>query len=256
MYASHSLTRLPVKSLIPAMMSDSNPVPRIVSPATMPRYRTIRYPSSPGVVTAGICNGPGTAMPWEPCGRALNLPGETRLGDAHALNRMMAGNEVPRDAKVPALLPDRPALLRRVDRDRRVRDVPTLLDLDFLHVVVAEHVGDELLGIVRIFDHVDVLVHQPLELRGVLALLPDRPTDVAFLHDEDEAVSRIDAVHDRRPGHVLEQSDIAHRLLVEGDLGHDDPRGSGCSTPRGSRSRRPRPGRGPHMRSRAPCSSR
>jgi len=49
--SSHSVTRAPVKFLIPAMKSRSKPTPRIVSPPTIPMYLAIRCPSIPRVVT-------------------------------------------------------------------------------------------------------------------------------------------------------------------------------------------------------------
>src|SRR5712691_85038 len=123
---------------------------------------------------------------------------------AHTLNRMVAGDQVPRHPEVPAVLSDRAALLGRLDGHRRVDDVPPLFDLHGLDVEVPEDVRDELVRVLRVLDDVDVLVDQALQLRDVLALLADRLPDVALLDDEDEFVARVDAVHDRRPGEILE----------------------------------------------------
>src|SRR6266540_2309657 len=116
---------------------------------------------------------------------------------------MVTGDQIPRNAQVAALLPDRPPLLRRLDGHGRVGDVPTLLELDGLDVVVPEDVRDELVRLVGVLD------------------------------DVDELVAGVDAVDDRRAGEVLEEGDVLDRLLVENDLGHANPRRSGCSTPRG-----------------------
>src|SRR3989454_3928576 len=125
-------------------------------------------------------------------------------GHAHTLNRMVAGDQVARHAEVPSVLPNRPALLRRLDGHRRVDDVPPLFDLHGLDVEIPEDVRDELVRVFRILDDVNVLVDQALQLRDILALLADRLADVAFLDDEDEFVARVDAVHNRRPGEILE----------------------------------------------------
>src|SRR5437867_4613836 len=153
----------------------------------------------------------------------------SRSCDADALDRVVAGDEVPGDAEVPPLLPDRASLLRRLDRYGRVDDVPPLFDRDRLHVEVPEDVGNELVRLIRILDDMDVLVHEPLQLRDVLAFLPDRLPDVPFLHDEDELVSGVDAVDNGRPREILEQRDVLDRLLVENNLGHANPSRSGCS---------------------------
>src|SRR5438309_275147 len=67
---------------------------------------------------------------------------------------------------------------------------------------------------------VDVPVHEPLQLRDVLALLPDRLADVPFLDDEDQLVAGVHAIDDGRPGQVLEKRDVLDRLLVKDNLGH------------------------------------
>src|SRR5438034_1325982 len=144
---------------------------------------------------------------------------------------MMARDEVPRDAQISSILPDRTALFRRLDRDGRVHDIAPLFDLNGLDVEIPEDIRDELVGLFRILDDVDVLVHQAFQLRDVLAFLADRLPDVAFLDDEDEFVARVDAVHDRRPREILEERDVPDRLLVENDLGHANPRRSGYSIP-------------------------
>src|SRR6059036_4120331 len=112
---------------------------------------------------------------------------------------MMARDEVPGDAQISSILPDCTALFRRLDRDGRVDDVAPLFDLNGLDVEIPEDIRDELVGLLRILDDVDVLVHQAFQLRDVLAFLADRLPDVAFLDDEDELFARVDAVHDRRP---------------------------------------------------------
>src|SRR5438128_9855015 len=109
---------------------------------------------------------------------------------------MMARDEVAGDAQISSVLPDRTALLRRLDGDGRVDDVAPLFDLNGLDVEIPEDIRDELVGLFRILDDVDVLVHQAFQLRDVLAFLADRLPDVAFLDDEDELVARSDPVHD------------------------------------------------------------
>src|SRR5205814_915522 len=153
----------------------------------------------------------------------LNLPnhstrkrGDPRnLRDADTLDRMMAGDQVPRYPDVSTFLSDRATLLRGLHGHGRMDDVPTLLELDALHVEVPEDVRDEPVRLVRVLDHVDVLVHEPLQLRDVLALLPDRLADVPFLHDENQLVGCVDAVDDGRPREILEESDVFDRLFVK-----------------------------------------
>src|SRR5438309_4621550 len=148
-------------------------------------------------------------------------PGDPRnLGDADALDRMMARDQVPRHPEVPTFLSDRATLLRGLHGHGRMDDVPALLELDALHVEVPEDVRDEPVRLVRVLDHVDVLVHEPLQLRDVLALLPDRLADVPFLHDENQLVGCVDAVDDGRPREILEESDVFDRLFVKDNLDH------------------------------------
>src|SRR5207248_3155378 len=63
-------------------------------------------------------------------------------------------------------------------------------------------------------------VHEPLQLRDVLALLSDRLADVPFLDNEDQLVAGVHAIDDGRPGQVLEKRDVLDRLLVKDNLGH------------------------------------
>src|SRR5213078_3415808 len=158
----------------------------------------------------------------------LNLPnhstrkrGDPRnLRDADTLDRMMAGDQVPRYPEVSTFLSDRATLLRGLHGHGRMDDVPALLELDALHVEVSEDVRDEPVRLVRVLNHVDVLVHEPLQFRDVLALLPDRLADVPFLHDENQLVGRVDAVDDGRPREILEESDVFDRLFVKDNLDH------------------------------------
>jgi len=80
--------------------------------------------------------------------------------------------------------------------------------------------ADEPIRLIRVLDDVDVPVHEPLQLRDVLALLPDRLADVPFLDDEDQLVAGVHAIDDGRPGQVLEKRDVLDRLLVKDNLGH------------------------------------
>src|SRR5213083_1157626 len=158
----------------------------------------------------------------------LNLPNHStrkrrdprNLRDADTLDRMMAGDQVPRHPEVSTFLSDRATLLRGLHGHGRMDDVPALLELDALHVEVPEDVRDEPVRLVRVLDHVDVLVHEPLQLRDVLALLPDRLADVPFLHDENQLVGCVDAVDDGRPREILEESDVFDRLFVKDNLDH------------------------------------
>src|SRR2546430_1723655 len=160
--------------------------------------------------------------------RYLNLPNHRRRehnpqgasGDTDALDRMMAGDQIPRHPEVPSFLSDRATFLRGLHRHGRVNDVPALLDLHAFHVEVPEDVRDEPVGLVGVLDHVDVLVHEPFQLRDVLALLPDRLADVPFLHDENQLVAGVDAVDDRRPREILEESHVFDRLFVKDNLDH------------------------------------
>src|SRR5207247_10196414 len=97
---------------------------------------------------------------------------------------------------------------------------PAGLDQDALHVEVPEHVRDEPIRLIRVLDDVDVPVHEPLQLRDVLALLPDGLADVPFLDDKDQLVAGVHAIDDGRPGQVLEKRDVLDRLLVKYNLGH------------------------------------
>src|SRR5207249_10628898 len=112
---------------------------------------------------------------------------------------MMARDEVPGDAQISSILPDRTALFRRLDRDGRVDDVAPLFDLNGLDVEIPEDIRDELVGLFRILDVVDVPVDQASQLRDVLACLVDRVPDAAFLDDEDEVSARVYDVPHRRP---------------------------------------------------------
>src|SRR5439155_17300536 len=67
----------------------------------------------------------------------------SRSCDADALDREVAGDQVPSDPEVLPLAPDRLPLHRRVHRDGRVGDVPPLLDVHLLHLVIPEDVRDE-----------------------------------------------------------------------------------------------------------------
>src|SRR5256885_13601256 len=135
----------------------------------------------------------------EPSESPATKRGDPRdLRDADALDRMMARDQIPRHPEVPTFLSDRATLLRGLHGHGRMDDVPALLELDALHVEVPEDVRDEPVRLVRVLDHVDVLVHEPLRLRDVLALLPDRLADVPFLHAEKQLVGRGDAVADGR----------------------------------------------------------
>src|SRR5436305_86470 len=131
----------------------------------------------------------------------------------------------------------------------------TLLELDALHVEVPEDVRDEPVRLVRVLDHVDVLVHEPLQLRDVLALLPDRLADVPFLHDENQLVGCVDAVDDGRPREILEESDVFDRLFVKDNLDHaasgaEDVRVAGAEH-RDGRDREGHPAGGPQVDVRA-----
>src|SRR5438876_11865077 len=152
------------------------------------------------------------------CDSSQVMAGTSRHADT--LDRMVSGNEIPRDPQVPAFLADRPPLLRCLDGHGRVHDVPAVLDQDALHVEIPEHVRDESIRLIRVLDDVDVPVHEPLQLRDVLALLPDRLADVPFLDDEDQLVAGVHAIDDGRPGQVLEKRDVLDRLLVKDNLGH------------------------------------
>src|SRR6266568_2592916 len=129
----------------------------------------------------------GTSIPRGPLNPLARIGEPSR--DADALDRMVSRDQVPEHAQVPPLLADRPSLLRRVYGHGRMDDaVVPRLDLDLLHVVRAEDVRDECLRVVAVLDDVNLLVHPPPEVRDVLAPLPDRPRDVPFLDDEDQAV--------------------------------------------------------------------
>src|SRR5437660_282084 len=177
------------------------------------------------------------------------------LRDADALDRMMAGDQIPRHPEVSTFLSDRATLLRGLHGHGRMDDVPALLELDALHVEVPEHVRDEPVRLVRVLDHVDVLVHEPLQLRDVLAFLPDRLADVPFLHDENQLVGRVDAVDDGRPREILEESDVFDRLFVKDNLDHaasgaEDVRVAGAEY-RDGRDREGHPAGGPQVDVRA-----
>src|SRR5438046_2445898 len=168
---------------------------------------------------------------------------------------MMAGDQVSRHPEVSTFLSDRATLLRGLHGHGRMDDVPTLLELDALHVEVPEDVRDEPVRLVRVLDHVDVLVHEPLQLRDVLALLPDRLADVPFLHHENQLVGRVDAIDDGRPREILEESDVFDRLFVKDNLDHaasgaEDVRVAGAEH-RDGRDREGHPAGGPQVNVRA-----
>ena len=135
----------------------------------------------------------------------------------------MPGDQVPRDPEVLPPTADCLPLEGRLHGDGGVGDVPPLLDLDLLHLVVAEDVRYERLGNNRELDDEDLPVHQPPELRDVLALLPDRASDVPRLDDVHDAVRRVEAVHDRRAGNVLEEGGVSEGVAGERDFAHWGP---------------------------------
>src|SRR5947199_8427549 len=119
---------------------------------------------------------------------------------------MMPRDEVAGDAQIPSVLPDRRCLLRRLDGDGRVDDVAPLFDLNGLDVEIPEDIRDELVGLLRILDDVDVLVHQAFQLRDVRAFRAYRLPNVTFLYDEYQLVAHVTPVHYRRPRHILYKS--------------------------------------------------
>src|SRR5207247_9237214 len=98
----------------------------------------------------------------------LNLPnhstrkrGDPRnLRDADTLDRMMAGDQVSRHPEVSTFLSDRATLLRGLPVHGPIDELPTVLELDALHVEVPEAVRDEPVRLVRALEHVDGVVHE------------------------------------------------------------------------------------------------
>src|SRR5712692_462944 len=226
MACSASAWRLPATCGSPTTtMRESRPA---MSTPTVVTVRTVHlYLTGISSCAARTRFGRKVAFDWSAPKRDLYLKFATPEGpatasrDADALDRMVAGDQVARHPEVPALLPDCPALLRGLDRDGRMDHVPPMLDLDALHVEVPEHVRHEPIRLVRVLDDMDVFVHQALQLRDILALLADCLADLALLHDENEPVSRVDAIDDSRPREILEECDVPDRLLVKDNLGHD-----------------------------------
>jgi len=80
-----------------------------------------------------------------------------------------------------------------------------LLDLYLFDLIAPKDVRDELLGNSGELDDEDVPVQKPSELSDILAPLPDCAADLPGTHDENDPVRRVEAVHHRRPRHVLEK---------------------------------------------------
>src|SRR2546428_3776239 len=137
---------------------------------------------------------------------------------------MMTGDQIPRHPEDPSFLSDRATFLRGLHGHGRVNDVPALLDLHAFHIDASKDDCDEPVWLVGVFDHMDFLVHEPFQLRDVLALLPDRLADAPFLHDETQLAPALDAPDDRLPRGTLEESHASAPRSPKATLTHAAPR--------------------------------
>ncbi len=90
--------------------------------------------------------------------------------------------------------------------------------------VPVEDVLGERLRVVRVLDDLDLLLQHPFQAVDEDAARTDRLVDLAGVDQEDELLLRLEAVPDAGPGALLEEADVADRLVVERDLGHGEKR--------------------------------
>ena len=133
--------------------------------------------------------------------------------NADALDVVMPVHDIPGNAEVLSRFADGTSLEFGIHSYRGVGDVSALLDNDLLRTVDVEYVHHELLGIIGVFDDLDVLSGHILEFDYVLPFLSYSDVSLSILDDEDELVLSLHAVDRVGVGQLLEECDVTQGIL-------------------------------------------